>query len=186
MNLLSVNNKSMNILSNLKSAIANLAELADEKASIEQRRAKAKAEIAAAGQEKMTPQIEAKVCHASNVIAVCDARLAHLESSSKAEADAIHGIYMETRAKWNKLCAVRRELARDSFLTACMPFFDNNEKLTAERLDGILTLPMARLGRAGANSMPRPDASPFALLQHVQGFLGFVERQAEKNSIPID
>jgi hypothetical protein len=82
--------------------------------------------------------------------------------------------------------ATRRELARASFLNTCLPFFDHDERVTAERLAGILTIPMAKIGRAGWNLRLRPDDSPSAMLNQVTSFIEHVERQARDNGIPLD
>jgi hypothetical protein len=178
----------MKILDELKSAIANLSESAEEKALLEERREKAQAEITAAAQDKITDKIEARISRASNIVTVCNARLAKLESGSEAEAQQIKALYLEARAAWNKTCETRRELARASFLTACLPHFDYNEKLTAEMLAGILPLPLARISRAGFNGNFRhaDDETPFTILSDVQTFIGHVEYQSKQNGIPID
>ena len=176
----------MNMLTNLKAAIANLTELDAERKSLEDRRAKAQAEIAAAASEKMTDRVEAKISRASNVATVCDVRLAKLESGSQPEADAVRTIYHAVRADWNRKVAVRRELARASFLNACLPHFDNDEKLCAERLAGILPLPLARLGRCGWIGFFPPPITAFDLLREIQCFINSVESESAANDIPIE
>lgn len=181
-----INNKSMNILSDLKSAIANLSELAAEQNELEQRRGKAQSEIAALGQEKITPQIEAKVGRLSNIIAVCDTRLAHLQASSQSEADAVKSIYLTARDTWNKQCEVRREMARASFLIACLPHFGNSEAMTADRLAGIMPLPLVRAARAGWNLASSPQQTAFDLFREVETFIGHIDRHSALIGIPIE
>jgi hypothetical protein len=176
------------ILDDLKSAIANLSEFAQEKAGLVERRQKAKAEITAAADEKLTPQIEAKIARASNVMAVCDARLARLETGLAGEAEAVWSTYTAARSQWNKAVAVRRELARAAFHTANLPFFNNDEHLTAQVLAGVLPPSLYAIGRAGwdgcyiSNELRTPEFT----LREIETFLGHVERQAELNGIPIE
>ncbi len=186
MKLFNVNNKSMTILNDLKAALANLSDLAAEKSELEQRRAKAQSEIAALGQEKITPQMEAKVGRLSATIAVCDTRLAHLESNAQSEADAVKAIYLTARETWNKRCKVRREMARASFLTSCLPHFDHDEAVTAERLSGIMPLPLVRAARAGWNLCSGPRQTAFEFLREVETFIGHVERHSSQSGIPIE
>jgi sugar-specific transcriptional regulator TrmB len=176
----------MNIIQKLKNNIGNLHELADEKKELEERRARALREIAEAGQNAITDKIEMRILRASNVVTICNSRLAHLESGSADEAAAIREIYMAARASWNKACDVRRELARAEFLTANLRFFDNSEEITATRLAGVMTPALVRMARAGWNLMLRPDDSPFAILQQVETFIGHVERLSKETGIPID
>jgi hypothetical protein len=174
------------ILDTLKSSIADLSGWAEEKKSLEERRRKAQADIADASNEKITPPIEAKIGRASNIIAVCDARLSRLESGAASAADQVREIYLAARDAWNKLVAVRRELARAEFLTANIRFFDNDEKVTANRLAGILPLLLARLGRASWNGFFGGPNTPFDLLAEINCFIGHIQRHSQENGIPID
>jgi hypothetical protein len=175
------------LLDTLKAAIADLSEWAAEKTSLEERRRKAQADIADAANEKLTPQIEAKIGRASNIIAVCDARLAHLETVAEEQDDEIREIYFGAKALWNKQVVTRRELARASFLNACLPFFDNDEAVTADRLAGIMPAAVARLSRGVAwSGFFPPPKSVFELLREIECFLSHVERKSEDYRIPID
>ena len=176
----------MNMIDKLRAAIANLSELREEKKGLEERRAKAQAEISAAANDKITDKIEARISRASNVVTVCGARLARLEAGSQSEANELCALYEVCRDAWNLACARRRELCRASFLNACLPHFDNSEAITAERLAGIMPLPLVRASRAGWNLMPHPNATPFDILQQVETFIGHVQRHSEENGIPIE
>jgi hypothetical protein len=186
MNLFAVKSKNMSILTNLQSACARLRELAGEQEALEERRDKAKAEIAEASKERLTPQLEAKIFRATNIITVCDARLARLESASESEAAGVRAIYHEARRAWNLCCERRRELARASFLTACLPHFDNDETLTAERLAGIMPLPLVRACRAGFSGFVGLAETPANLLREIECFITHVQRQSEQNGIPLE
>lgn len=174
------------ILSELKDAIANLRELAAEKTELEQRRAKAQSDLAAAAEEKITDKVEARITRASNVVIVCNARLAKLESGSEGEADQIRQIYLAARKAWNDTVAVRRELARAEFLQANVKFFSFDEKVTADRLAGILPLTLARIARSGWSGFWPPPTDPFGLLREIECFLSSVEMESAANGIPIE
>jgi len=176
----------MNTLSPLKAALPRLAEFADERKALEDRRAKAQAEITEAGKEKLTPAIEAKIGQASNIVTVCDARLANLQSAAETEADQIRAKYEAVRETWNRKCAVKRELCRSEFLTANLRFFDNNEQATAERLAGILPLPLARAARAGWNGFSGIPDTPENLIKEIECFITHVETMSAEVGIPIN
>ena len=175
------------ILDTLKSSIADLSGWAEEKKSLEERRRKAQADITDASNEKLTSQVEAKIGRASNIVTVCDVRLSHLESGAESVADQIRETYYSARGLWNKLVARRRELARASFLNACLPHFDNDEGLVSDRLAGIMPMPVARLSRGVAwDGFFPPPKSAFDLLQEIELFMDHIKRKSEENGIPIE
>jgi len=186
MKLFATKPNTMNILSTLKAAVPRMAEFAEEKKTLEDRRAKAQAEISEAGKDKLTPQSEAKIFRASNIVTVCDARLARLQSAAETEADQIRAEYEAVRGTWNRKCEINRELRRSEFLTANLRFFDNNERATAERLAGILPLPLARAARAGWNGFSGTPDTPENLLKEIECFINHVEEHSELTGIPIE
>jgi hypothetical protein len=176
------------ILTSLRTVIANLSEARAEQNLIQERRKKAQSEIATAASDKLTPQIEAKIARASNVIAVCDARLARIGTGFAGEVDGVLQTYDTARSLWNKAVAVHRELARARFLDANKSFWENDEGRTAKALAGILPPALYAIGRAGwdgcyiSNELRTPEFT----LREIESFLSHIERQSGLNGIAIE
>ncbi len=187
MNVFAVNKKH-NMLTKLKNAVRNARQAADELSSLDAKESKAQGEIDAAAKEGPLddPKVAARINRASAMISGCRARRAALQSCVCPAITSLENLYDGMRNYWNTQCAERRELERASFLTACLPYWDNDEGLTANGLAGILPPRLARYARAGWNGPWHGARSDAELVSIVETFIGHIESKSAELGIPLE